>query len=178
MVICMSEKHGEEKKQEKVYTIRGLNEDLYESFSGKAKDLGITVGELMNQAMGQFLLTLEVSKDIKQRVGEKVERASHKFIRGPIETLKQIINNVADFELVSNISELTVSKSDLELAEKPLIFSNIKKLEFSPDVDVDLINAKVRSIKVVDEVVIPSTIPVLVIAKKCQLVKRIVQVKQ
>ncbi|MGC8566799.1 MAG: hypothetical protein ACP5I6_05130 [Caldisphaera sp.] len=168
---------NQEKKQEKVYTIRGLNEDLYESFSKTAKELGTTVGELMNQAMGQFLVTVEASKDATQKITDKVSKTSSKILKGPFDAFKQLITSIADFDLVSNINELTVTKNDLETAEKPIVFSNIKKLVFSQDVDINTINNKVRSIKVVDEVVVPSNIPVLVVAKKCQLVKKITQSK-
>jgi hypothetical protein len=45
---------------------------------------------------------------------------------------------------------------------------------FAPDVDWETLNSKVRSIKVVNELVVPKGVPVLQLARKCQLVKRIV----
>ncbi len=176
----MSEENqnNEEKKQEKTYTIRGLNEELYENFSKAAKEMGTTVGDLMNQAMSQFLVTLEAGKDVGKKISEKVAKTSSNVIKGPLDTFKQFISMIAEFDLVSNISELTVGKQDLENSEKPIVFSNIKKLSFSPDVDINTFNAKVRSIKVVDELIIPPNLPLILVAKKCQMVKKITQLKQ
>ncbi|AFZ71272.1 hypothetical protein Calag_1574 [Caldisphaera lagunensis DSM 15908] len=170
--------NNEEKKQEKTYTIRGLNEDLYESFTKAAKEMGTTVGELMNQAMSQFLVTLEAGKDVGKKISEKASKASSTLVKGPFDAFKQLLSYIGEFDIVSNITELTVTKQDLENSEKPIVFSNIKKLVFSPDIDINTFNTKVRSIKVVDEVVVPSTLPLIPVAKKCQLVKKITQLKQ
>ncbi|MGC8572647.1 MAG: hypothetical protein ACP5L0_01365 [Caldisphaera sp.] len=172
------DQNNEVKKQEKTYTIRGLNEDLYESFSKAAKEMGTTVGDLMNQAMSQFLVTLEAGKDIGKKIGEKASKTGTNIIKGPFDAFKQLISSIAEFDLVNNINELNVTKQDLENAEKPIIFSNIKKLSFSSDVDATTFINKVRSIKVVDELIIPSNLPLIMVAKKCQLVKKITQIKQ
>ncbi|MFP3144275.1 MAG: hypothetical protein RXQ93_04570 [Caldisphaera sp.] len=169
---------NEEKKQEKTYTIRGINEDLYESFSKAAKEMGTTVGDLMNQAMSQFLVTLEAGKDIGKKISEKATKTGQNIIKGPFDAFRQLISSIAEFDLVSNINELNVTKQDLENAEKPVVFSNIKKLSFSSDVDINIFVSKVRSIKVVDELIIPPNLPLITVAKKCQLVKKITQNKQ
>jgi len=88
--------------------------------------------------------------------------------------MKTVVGAVADFDLISDIDELTVTKADLQAAERPIVFSNIKRLVFAPDVDWETLNSKVRSIKVVNELVVPKGVPVLQLARKCQLVRKIV----
>lgn len=166
---------GQEKEEKgKVYTIRGLDPELYERFSRTAKELGVTVGDLMNMAMSNLLVTLEASKDVGQRVSSVLSRILDKIKEAQAAAMKTVVGAVADFDLISDIDELTVTKADLQAAERPIVFSNIKRLVFAPDVDWETLNSKVRSIKVVNELVVPKGIPVLQLARKCQLVRRIV----
>ncbi len=166
---------GQEKEEKgKVYTIRGLDPELYERFSRTAKELGVTVGDLMNMAMSNLLVTLEASKDVGQRVSSALSRILDKIKEAQAAAMKTVVGAVADFDLISNIDELTVTKADLQAAERPIVFSNIKRLVFAPDVDWETLNSKVRSIKVVNELVVPKGVPVLQLARKCQLVKKIV----
>ena len=165
---------GEEDRSSRVYTIRGLDPELYERFVRTARELGVTVGDLMNMAMGDFLVSLEASKDFSQRLSQKPARLAEKIRSANAAALRTIVSAVGDFDLISDIEELTVTRADLESLERPVVFSNIKRLVFAQDVDWQLINSKVRSIKLVDEVVVGKGVPVLQLAKKCQLVKRIV----
>ncbi|ESQ24307.1 MAG: hypothetical protein JCHSAcid_13010 [uncultured Acidilobus sp. JCHS] len=166
---------GQEKEEKgKVYTIRGLDPELYERFSRTAKELGVTVGDLMNMAMSNLLVTLEASKDVGQRVSSALSRILDKIKEAQAAAMKTVVGAVADFDLISDIDELTVTKADLQAAERPVVFSNIKRLVFAPDVDWETLNSKVRSIKVVNELVVPKGVPVLQLARKCQLVRKIV----
>jgi hypothetical protein len=165
---------GEGEEKGKAYTIRGLDPELYERFSRTAKDLGVTVGDLMNMAMSNLLVSIEATKDVGQRVSSALSRIVDKLKEAQASAMKTVVGAVADFDLISNIDELTVTKADLQAADKPIVFSNIKRLVFAPDVDWDTINSKVRSIKVVNELVVPKGVPVLQLAKRCQLVRRIV----
>ncbi|MGC9113423.1 hypothetical protein [Acidilobus sp.] len=165
---------GKTQQREKVYTIRGLDPDLYDRFTKVAREVGVTVGDLMNMAMSNLLVTLEASKDAAQKASSKVSKIAEKLKAAQSAAIKTMVSVVGDFDLISDIDELTVSKNDLLALDKPVVFSNIKRLVFSPDVDWDTINSKVRSIKVVNELVVPKGVPVLQLAKKCQLVKRIV----
>jgi hypothetical protein len=166
---------GQEKEEKaKVYTIRGLDPELYERFSRTAKELGVTVGDLMNMAMSNLLVTLEASKDVGQRVSSALSRILDKIKEAQAAAMKTVVGAVADFDLISDIDELTVTKADLQAAERPIVFSNIKRLVFAPDVDWETLNSKVRSIKVVNELVVPKGVPVLQLARKCQLVRKIV----
>ncbi len=165
---------GQEGSREKVYTIRGLDSDLYERFTKTAKELGVTVGDLMNMAMSNLLVTLEASKDSAQKLSNAISKLTEKLKAAQSSAFRTVISSIADFDLISDIDELTVTRADLESLDKPVVFSNIKRLVFANDVDWNLINSKVRSIKVVNELVVPKGVPVLQLAKKCQLVKRIV----
>ncbi|MGC9072289.1 MAG: hypothetical protein ACP5HK_06325 [Acidilobus sp.] len=165
---------GEGEEKGKVYTIRGLDPEIYERFSKTAKELGVTVGDLMNMAMSNLLVTLEASKDVGQKLSDTLSRLLDRLKAAQSSAVRTVVSAVADFDLVSDIDELTVTKADLQAADKPIVFSNIKRLVFAADVDWDTLSSKVRSIKVVNELVVPKGIPVLQLAKRCQLVKRIV----
>jgi len=122
---------GQEKEEKgKVYTIRGLDPELYERFSRTAKELGVTVGDLMNMAMSNLLVTLEASKDVGQRVSSALSRILDKIKEAQAAAMKTVVGAVADFDLISDIDELTVTKADLQAAERPIVFSNIKRLVF------------------------------------------------
>lgn len=168
-----SEEAPENEERSKVYTIRGLDRDLYERFVKTAKELGVTVGDLMNMAMADFLVTLEASKDVSQRVSQGFSRFVEALKSAHASAMKALTSAVADFDLISDINELTVTKADLESLERPVVFSNIKRLTFADDVDISTFNSKVRSIKLVDELVVPKGLPVLQVARKCQLVRKI-----
>ena len=164
----------EEKEKGRTYTIRGLDPELYERFSRTAKELGVTVGDLMNTAMSNLLVTLEASKDVGQRLSDALSRVLAKLKEAQTSAVKSVVSAVADFDLITGIDELTVTKADLQAAERPIVFSNIKRLVFAQDVDWETLSSKVRSIKMVNEVVVPKGIPVLQLAKRCQFVRRIV----
>ncbi len=169
-----TEQGGEKEERGKTYTIRGLDPELYERFSRVAKEMGVTVGDLMNTAMSNLLVTLEASKDVGQKLSDALTRVLAKLKEAQATAMKSVVGAVADFDLVTGIDELTVTRADLQAAERPIVFSNIKRLVFAPDVDWETMSSKVRSIKVVNEVVVPKGIPVLQLAKRCQFVRKIV----
>ncbi len=172
-----SDKEGEGEEKGRVYTIRGLDRDLYERFVKTAKELGVTVGDLMNMSMADFLVTLEAGKDVSQRLGQRLNKFVESLRSAHISTIKALTSAIADFDLISDIEELTVTKADLQALERPVVFSNIRRLVFADDVDLETFNLKVRSIKMVDELVLPKGLPVLQVLKKCQLVKRVTTAK-
>ncbi len=149
----------------KIYTIRGLDPELYGKFSRIAKEIGKNVGELMNEAMKTLITAVEIGKE----VGKAGIKATVTTVREASEAVKE----AANVEVISGVEELEVGKEDLEALQKPAIFTGMRRLEFSDNVSWDLINEKVKAIKLVDEVVVPKHIPRILIAKKCSLVKRI-----
>ncbi len=160
------EKDKERPYRTRIYTIRGLDPELYEKFSKIAKEIGTNIGALMNEAMKNVIALIEVGKDVG-KTGLVIATA-------PIKAAKEASKEIKDFEVISGVSELEVSKDDLEALDKPVVFTNMSKLVFADDVTWEVIERKVRAIKLVDEVVIPKHIPKLQLVKRCSMVKRIV----
>ncbi len=155
-----------EERSKRVFSIRGLDPEVYDRFAKVARELGVSVGELMNEAM-RFMLSLV---SLGTLAGVEGVKLLMKSLRG----IKEVAKSLGNVEVISGLDELEVSKEDLESIDKPVIFMNIKKLVFKEGIDRGLIESKVRGIKLVDEVVVPKSIPKLVVARKCSMVKRIV----
>ena len=163
------------KERANVRSIRGLDEDLYRRFSSKAKEMGVTVGELMNVAMGRLLVSLDAGTSAGERLSSALKSLGSKVKEAQSRAFKNAVEAVADFDLVTDMEELSVGRRDLEAAKRPLVFSNVKRLEFEDDVDWELLRSKVRSINVVEELVVPRGVPKLELAERCRMVKRIVE---
>ena len=156
---------GEERSR-RVFSIRGLDPEIYDRFAKVARELGVSVGELMNEAM-RFMLSLVSLGTVAGVEGIKLLMKSLRGIKG----IHELLGNV---EVISGLDELEVSREDLESIDKPVIFMNIKKLVFKEGIDRELIESKVRGIKLVDEVVVPKSIPKLMVARKCSMVRKLV----
>ena len=166
---------SEEKKEKtKTVTIRGIDSEIYDKFVEMANSMGMSVGELMNTAMKQLLALLTIAREKSGEVGKSAGETLSKIISTPKEFLKEFVEGVKDFDVISGIEVLEVSRSDLEHAMKPVVFINIKKLVFKDDVDTQLFDNKVKSIKFVDYIVIPRNLPRLLVAKKSMFVKKII----
>ncbi len=165
----------EEEKKKDVYTIRGLDPELYELFSRRARELGINVGRLMNEAMRILLALTEISVETGKILFKKAGEAGEKLAKLTLEVADtdKVKKALESADIIRNIEELRVSRKDLEALDKPIIFANLKKLVFEDDVDEKLIMEKVASIKLVDEVIVPAHVPKLAVARKCSMVKRI-----
>lgn len=144
------EEGGEEKK---IISIRGIDKKLYEELSRMAKELGKTVGELINEAMA-FIISLR----------EGVEAAGIKFKEGLESSL--CIH-------ISNLGELTVTRKDLEDAYKPVIFRDIKTLKFSENIDEELFEDKVKRIIKVNTLIIPNNLSKIKVLSKCLYVNSV-----
>lgn len=169
----MGREQEEKEESKKIFTIRGLDPELYEKFTRTAKDLGTSVGELMNEAMRTLLTLIIIGREAGEKIGREVGKTGAALLSTPIKIMKAIVEGAKDFEVVSGIGELSVSKVDLEAIERPVLFVNLRKLVFEDDVSWELINTKVKGVKLVDEVVLPKHIPKLLFAKKCLMVKKI-----
>ena len=174
----MSENNEGKEEKKKIFTIRGLDPDLYERFTQTAKSLGVSVGELMNEAMKTILTLITIGKEVGGKAGKKLGKTAATIISVPLDTVKAFIEGLKDFEVISSIGELSISRTDLESLEKPVIFANIRKIVFEDDVDWGLVDSKVKGIKLVDEVVLPRNIPKLLFAKKCFMIKKLVTKKE
>jgi len=163
----MSEDREEKKK---IYTIRGIDPETYEAFSKLARDLNVSIGRLISEAMRLTITLAETGTKIGLK---KLGELSTVILRGG--KTEAYDENI---EVITGVKELEVSKSDLEDSEKPIVFLNLRKLTFGNDVTWDLLNKKVKEIKLVDEIVIPQHIPKLKLAKKCIMVGRITTITE
>ncbi len=155
-----------EEKSKRVFSIRGLDPEIYDRFAKVARELGVSVGELMNEAM-RFMLSLV---SVSTVAGVESVKSLMKSLRG-VKGIHELLGNV---EVISGLDELEVSREDLDSIDKSVIFMNIKKLVFKEGIDRELIESKVRGIKLVDEVVVPKSIPKLIVARKCSMVRKLV----
>lgn len=68
---------------------------------------------------------------------------------------------------IGNLVALEVTRKDLESLKGPVMFHNIKTLEFGEDIDWDLFDKSVMSIKNVGRVLIPGTLTRFQVLTKC-----------
>ncbi len=143
-------------------TVRGVDRELYEELARLARETGRNVGEMLNLAMRLLLAHVRAGLDT---IGRKVEE------------VRQLVGQVAEEQgalVVSGVEELTVGRRDLESAGRPVVFRGLRRLVFEADVDPQLFERAVRAIVAVDEVVVPPSLPRLLVAQKCRLVRRLV----
>ncbi len=142
---------GEESSEKKTVTIRGLSTDIYDRVSRLAKETGTTIGEIVNEALRRYITTLE-----------NISKAIDNMIRA------------GDVVVISGVSSLTVTKTDLESLDKPVVFKDMDELVFAEDITNDLIKNKVAKIVNVNTVYVPKSVSTLLIASKSEFVKKIV----
>ncbi|HSV42363.1 MAG TPA: hypothetical protein VLH13_03010 [Methanomassiliicoccales archaeon] len=68
---------------------------------------------------------------------------------------------------IGNLTNLQVSKKDLESLKGPVMFHNIKTLEFADDIDWDVFDLRVMSIKNCAKVLIPNALTRFQALTKC-----------
>ncbi|ABP95676.1 MULTISPECIES: hypothetical protein [Metallosphaera] len=163
----MSDSSNTDNKENRTVTIRGVDSKLYERLVNLARETGKTVGEITNQAIGNFLSAISEAEMITYNVKDSIKSTGKAFIDGFNETKRNVF-------VVSNIGEITVFKSEIVSAGKPVSFRNIGKL-ILPDIDQDTLDKYVDSIISVDELIIPPSINKLVLIRKAKFVKRIIQ---
>jgi len=154
---------SEEKKA--IVSIRGVSEELYSKAVSLAKNIGVPVGEVVNEALRLLLSTIELGVAAPGYVLRSILETGRRTIES--------ITNLGNVIKVGDMEELTVSRRDLESVEGKVIFSNIKRLVFSNDVTPELFESKVHSIVFCDVIVIPEAIPKMKVLSKARLVKRV-----
>ena len=155
-----------EEDKKKVYTIRGIDPKTYEAFTRLAKELNVNIGKLVSEAMR---LTLTITEATSKKSLRKLLELTGNIKRGSNSDMSE-----EDAEIITGVKEMEVTKEDLESAEKPVVFLNMRKLEFTDDVTWELLDKKVKQIKLVETLVVPNHIPKLKITGKCFMVERIV----
>lgn len=141
-------------EERKTITIRGVDKSLYERISDIARQMGITIGEVINDALRKYLTFLE---NIQSRIEKELDELIQK----------------GEAILIKDIKSLTISRKDLEHLDKKVIFRDINDLTFSDDVDDKLFNEKVLKIIRVSTISIPKTMSTILVSSKCERVGKI-----
>ncbi|WP_291767101.1 hypothetical protein [Caldivirga sp. UBA161] len=149
----------EEKKQ---VTIKGVDKELYDRALQLSREMGITVGELVNKSLKAFISLVDVTNKAVTSMAQALSESSKAFVEG-----------AKGVRIISNVDELAVTKEDLEGLDSQVTFRGIKRLVFSNDITWELFNSKVSSIIMCDEVVLPKNIPKLKAVEKMRFVRKI-----
>ncbi|AWS00146.1 hypothetical protein [Metallosphaera hakonensis] len=166
----MSNSDNSENKQNRTVTIRGVDSSLYDRLVKLAHDTGKTVGEITNQAIGEFLNVISEAEMITYNVKDNIKSTSKAFLDGFNESRKNLF-------VISNVGEITVFKAEIVSAGKPISFRNIGKLVL-PDLDEDTLEKFIDSIVWVDELVIPPSINKIMLMRKARFIKKITSPQQ
>lgn len=151
-------------KERKTITIRNIDREIYERASALAKEMGVRIGDLVNEALERLISLSRRGIEISSRIASEVAEASSEAIE----------NMLGETITISDIYELIVSKKDLESIEGKVQFRNINKLILANDINIELFRDKVSGIIRCDELVIPKSLPKLQILSKAKFVKKIV----
>jgi hypothetical protein len=170
-VSTNEEKKGEESEGKKIIAIRGIDERLYKEAARISREIGWTIGELINQSLKLFLATFPA---LTQKVAESTEQLVVKPTKEFIEAAKEAVKRpLLDYYLISDLEEVVLSKKDLEELDKPLVIASVQKVIVDGDVDFDLFDSKVLYLQFVDEVVVPSNYPKVRLYTKLKHVKKV-----
>lgn len=165
------EKKREESEGKKIIAIRGIDERLYKEAARISREIGWTIGELINQSLKLFLATFPA---LTQKVAESTEQLVVKPTKEFIEAAKEAVKRpLLDYYLISDLEEVVLSKKDLEELDKPLVIASVQKVIVDRDVDFDLFDSKVLYLQFVDEVVVPSNYPNVRLYTKLKHVKKV-----
>jgi hypothetical protein len=165
------EKKGGEGEGKKIIAIRGIDERLYKEAARISREIGWTIGELINQSLKLFLATFPA---LTQKVAESTEQLVVKPTKEFIEAAKEAVKRpLLDYYLISDLEEVVLSKKDLEELDKPLVIASVQKVIVDRDVDFDLFDSKVLYLQFVDEVVVPSNYPKVRLYTKLKHVKKV-----
>jgi hypothetical protein len=74
---------------------------------------------------------------------------------------------------IGNLPSLLVTRKDLESLKGPVMFHNIKSLEFADDIDWDMFDRNVMSIKTCAKVLIPPSLTRFQVLTKCAMVSEV-----
>ncbi|MBC8498424.1 hypothetical protein ISS40_10945 [Candidatus Bathyarchaeota archaeon] len=131
----------------KSVTIRGVDGGVYDEFSKVIQMAGLTMGEAITKMMG----------DVKRDFDETFPDLSAESFRLMVK--KDRIN-------VQHHERLSISRKDLEDANRGIRFQHIRDLTFEADVTEEVFNTYVRSIQHCGTVRVPSVLPKLQIYAK------------
>jgi len=144
----MSEEGNQDERPTlKSVTIRGVNGGIYDEFSQVVQMAGLTMGEAVTKMMG------DVMRDFDET-----------FPDLSAESFRMMVKK--DKIAVQHHERLSVSRKDLEDADRSIVFQHIRMLTFDADVTEEVFNTYVRRIQHCDTVRVPSVLPKLQIYAK------------
>ena len=133
----------------KSVTIRGVDGGVYDEFSQVIQMAGLTMGEAVTKMMGDVMRDFdEVFPDLSA------------------ESFRMMVK--MDKIAIQHQDRISVSKGDLEAANRSVIFQHIRSLSFEADVTEEAFNTYVRKIQHCDTVRVPSALPKLQIYSKIE----------
>ncbi|RDD53247.1 MAG: hypothetical protein BA066_05375 [Candidatus Korarchaeota archaeon NZ13-K] len=145
-------------------TIRGLNPELYNGIAELSRRLGISIGEVMNEAMK---LLLDVRGELLTGIGPLIDG-----MRSAGKALGEGISYLTPTP-ISGVEEMELSKEDFERFGRRVLITDVRRLTFSQDVDERTLEKYVAVIRNCDEVSFPRGISKLLALSKCRNVRRI-----
>lgn len=166
----VSEIGGKERKVEEVVvpakdiTIRGLNPELYRGVAELSKRLGVSIGEIMNEAMK---LLLDARGELMTGLGPLMEG-----IWSAGKALSEGISNLAPVP-ISGVEEVELSKEDFARFGRRILITDIRRVIFSQDVDEETLEKYVAVIRNCDEVSFPKSTSKLLALSKCRNVGKV-----
>lgn len=144
----MSEEGNQDERPTlKSVTIRGVNGGIYDEFSQVVQMAGLTMGEAVTKMMG------DVMRDFDET-----------FPDLSAESFRMMVKK--DKIAVQHHERLSVSRKDLEDADRSIVFQHIRMLTFDADVTEEVFNTYVRRIQHCETVRVPSVLPKLQIYAK------------
>lgn len=147
MDMSGSDSQDETRLTLKSVTVRGVNGGVYDEFSQVIQMAGLTMGEAITKMMG------DVMRDFDETFPDLSAESFRLMVK------KDRIN-------VQHHERLSVSRKDLEDANRGIKFQHIRDLTFEADVTEDVFNTYVRSIQHCGTVRVPSVLPKLQIYAK------------
>lgn len=144
-------------------TIRGINPELYRGVAELAKRLGISMGEVMNEAMKLLLDVRGVITGVQPLM---------EGIRDAGKALEKGISGLAPV-VISGVEEIELNRSDFEGFGKRVLIADVKKLVLSQDVDDKTLEKYVALIRNCEEVSFPKSISKLLALSKCRGVSKV-----
>lgn len=151
-----------EEEERRQVTIKGVDKELYDRAIQAAREMGITVGELINKSLRAFLSVIDVTNRAVASMTQVISESGRAFMEG-----------ARGVKVITSVDELVVTREDLESIDNQVAFKGIKRLIFSNDVTWDLFNSKVASIVMCNEVVLPKSIPKLKAMDKMRFVGKV-----
>ena len=144
----MSEEGSQDERPTlKSVTIRGVNGGVYDEFSQVVQMAGLTMGEAITKMMGDMMRDFDET-----------------FPDLSAESFRMMVKK--DKIAVQHHERLSVSRKDLEDANRGIVFQHIRSLTFEADVTEEVFNTYVRNIQHCDTVRVPSVLPKLQIYAK------------